>query len=98
MTYVQWIDTRDSTGKDDSVLSSFCSSYFFPWTSDNKKELFDAFVWLFAGKIERIWCDEMGSEADTETTAANAVDSDGSVSWEDFFGKLIRYNVFTLCF
>ena len=38
----------------------------------------------------------MGSEADTETTAANAVDSDGSVSWEDFFGKLIRYNVFLL--
>lgn len=98
MTYVQWIDTRNSTGKDDSVLSSFCSSYFFPWTSDNKKELFDAFVWLFAGKIERIWCDEMGSEADTETTAANAVDSDGSVSWEDFFGKLIRYNIFTLYF
>ncbi|XP_017754290.1 PREDICTED: LOW QUALITY PROTEIN: uncharacterized protein LOC108546609 [Eufriesea mexicana] len=28
----------------------------------------------------------MGSEADAETTATNAVDSDGSVSWEDFFG------------
>ncbi|XP_076396774.1 guanine nucleotide exchange factor in mesoderm isoform X2 [Megachile rotundata] len=28
----------------------------------------------------------MGSEADAEATAANAVDSDGSVSWEDFFG------------
>ncbi|KOC65280.1 hypothetical protein WH47_09859 [Habropoda laboriosa] len=29
----------------------------------------------------------MGSEADAESTAANAVDSDGSVSWEEFFGK-----------
>ncbi|XP_017790217.1 PREDICTED: uncharacterized protein LOC108572484 isoform X1 [Habropoda laboriosa] len=28
----------------------------------------------------------MGSEADAESTAANAVDSDGSVSWEEFFG------------
>nr|XP_034181854.1 uncharacterized protein LOC117605088 isoform X2 [Osmia lignaria] len=28
----------------------------------------------------------MGSEADAETKAANAVDSDGSDSWEDFFG------------
>ncbi|XP_076761669.1 guanine nucleotide exchange factor in mesoderm isoform X2 [Xylocopa sonorina] len=29
----------------------------------------------------------MGSEADVEATATNAVDSDGSVSWEDFFGS-----------
>ncbi|CAK9823478.1 Pleckstrin homology domain-containing family G member 1 [Anthophora retusa] len=28
----------------------------------------------------------MDSEADAESTAANAVDSDGSVSWEEFFG------------
>ncbi|XP_011629628.1 uncharacterized protein LOC105422086 isoform X2 [Pogonomyrmex barbatus] len=28
----------------------------------------------------------MGSEADAEAANANAVDSDGSVSWEDFFG------------
>ena len=30
----------------------------------------------------------MGSEADAEAASASAVDSDGSVSWEDFFGKL----------
>ena len=30
----------------------------------------------------------MGSEADdAEAAAAGAVDSDGSVSWEEFFGK-----------
>ncbi|KAG5319199.1 PKHG1 protein, partial [Pseudoatta argentina] len=28
----------------------------------------------------------MGSEADVEAASTNAVDSDGSVSWEDFFG------------
>ena len=29
----------------------------------------------------------MGSEADVEAASTNAVDSDGSVSWEDFFGE-----------
>lgn len=45
------------------------------------------------GKNRRIWCDEMDSEADAETTAANAVDSDGSVSWEDFFGEFVFFDV-----
>ena len=32
--------------------------------------------------------EKMGSEADdAEAAAAGAVDSDGSVSWEEFFGK-----------
>lgn len=35
----------------------------------------------------------MDSEADAETTAANAVDSDGSVSWEDFFGEFVFFDV-----
>lgn len=34
----------------------------------------------------------MGSEADAETTATNAVDSDGSVSWEDFFGESLSFD------
>lgn len=29
----------------------------------------------------------MGSEVDAEAASVNAADSDGSVSWEDFFGK-----------
>lgn len=33
----------------------------------------------------------MGSEADAETKAANAVDSDGSDSWEDFFGEFLLF-------
>jgi hypothetical protein len=34
----------------------------------------------------------MGSEA--EAANASAVDSDGSVSWEDFFGERVKISIY----